>query len=171
MQSEIVVSPHVLDTYRISARVLPFDDEGRLLLMRRVQQDAEYVVSLGGGTAEGEAVAEAAVRECFEEAGATVDLRGLVLVVLDPPPRPSAQYFYAATLRSLDPAQRNGNEFSRKGRGTYEPICVSSGSPELELVQPPALRELLRHDWSLVSLQHQDACRQSSSSGDMRRDK
>lgn len=156
MHEERVVSADVFNAYRVGARVLPFDDEGRLLLMRRVKKDAEYVVSLGGGAKHGETVAEAAVRECFEEAGATITLRGLVLVVLDPPPRPSVQYFYAATLRSLDPARCTGSEFSQADRGTYELIRASIDSPELELVQPPALQELLRHDWGLVSLQTDD---------------
>lgn len=156
MTEEVVVSAGVADGYRVVARVLPFDDEGRLLMISRVTQDATYVVSIGGGVEDGETVAETAVRECFEEAGATITLRGLVLVVLDPPPDSSVQYFYAAELQSLNPTQRTGAEFSRTDRGSYDLIRVCSDSPDLEMVQPPALRELLRQDWRLVRLRNHD---------------
>lgn len=156
MHKEIVAAKEVFQSHRISARVLPFDGDGRLLMMRRVKQDSEYVVSLGGGAEEGETVAAAALRECFEEAGAVVALRGVVLTVLDPPPHQSVQYFYSADLRSMNPQERTGSEFSRTDRGSYELIFLASDSPELELVQPPPLRDLLRRDWNLVQLRNHD---------------
>jgi len=66
--------------FRRTARVLIVDDQDRALLFfgpGLIRQDADYHFTVGGGTDEGETLAEAAVREVFEEIGLRVDPEAL----------------------------------------------------------------------------------------------
>lgn len=85
--------------FRDAARVLLFDDRGRVLLVRghdADQPERTWWFTIGGGIEPGEGERAAAVRELHEEAGlalAEVDLEGPVLTR-------SAQFdFFAETVR------------------------------------------------------------------------
>ena len=61
---------------RNTARVLPVDREGRVLLQLgrdRVPRDERYWLTIGGGKTRGETLAQAGAREMREEAGLGVD--------------------------------------------------------------------------------------------------
>ncbi|GGK74055.1 NUDIX hydrolase [Sphaerisporangium melleum] len=67
---------------KASASVFVQDDAGRLLLLRRTDNDLWTIPT--GGIKKGETVAQCAVRECREETGLTVEIIGLVGVFSDP---------------------------------------------------------------------------------------
>jgi 8-oxo-dGTP pyrophosphatase MutT (NUDIX family) len=65
---------------RNTARVLPVDREGRVLLQLgrdRFPRDDRYWLTIGGGKARGETLPEAGAREMREETGIDVDPRAL----------------------------------------------------------------------------------------------
>lgn len=62
--------------HRVTARVLPVNEAGEVLLLHGwdpAAPDAPYWFSIGGACEPGETLAEAAVRELFEETGITID--------------------------------------------------------------------------------------------------
>ncbi|OON76723.1 NUDIX domain-containing protein [Streptomyces tsukubensis] len=67
---------------RTSASVFVLDKQGRLLLLRRVDNDLWTIPT--GGVKKGETVSQAGVRECHEETGITVEAVGLVGVFSTP---------------------------------------------------------------------------------------
>lgn len=67
--------------HREAARVVLFDEDGRLLLARghdRDQPERHWWFTIGGGIVAGEEPRDAAVRELFEETGIEVDADSLV---------------------------------------------------------------------------------------------
>ena len=71
--------------HREAARVLLFDDEGRVLLAKGHDEDQPerfWWFTIGGGIEEGEDPRSAAVREVFEETGIELDPDDLVGPVL-----------------------------------------------------------------------------------------
>ena len=71
--------------HREAARVLLFDDAGRVLLAMghdEDQPDRAWWFTIGGGIEEGEDPRAAAVREVFEETGLRLDAHELVGPVL-----------------------------------------------------------------------------------------
>ncbi|MBE1878704.1 NUDIX domain-containing protein [Myceligenerans pegani] len=67
---------------KTSASVFVRDDEGRLLLLRRVDNDLRTIPT--GAVKKGETVAQAGVRECREETGLDAEVTGLVGVFSTP---------------------------------------------------------------------------------------
>ncbi len=65
-----------------SASVLVADDDGRILLLRRTDNDLWSIPT--GGLKKAETITQCAVRECLEETGVTVEITGLVGVFSDP---------------------------------------------------------------------------------------
>ncbi|MFC4584913.1 NUDIX domain-containing protein [Sphaerisporangium corydalis] len=65
-----------------SVSVFVRDDEGKILLLRRADNDLWTIPT--GGVKKGETVAECGVRECREETGLVVEITGLVGVFSDP---------------------------------------------------------------------------------------
>lgn len=128
---------------RDSARMLLFDGDDRLVLIRRVREGVPpYLVTPGGGVEEGESTSEAAVRECAEELGAVVT-PGPVAVLTAPDPS-GVVTFHLGVVRRFDPALRTGPELSEPGRGTYETIHVAVDDADaLSLLRPEALRSLI----------------------------
>ncbi|MGW0807636.1 NUDIX domain-containing protein [Nonomuraea sp. NPDC002799] len=67
---------------KASASVFVRDEAGRLLLLRRTDNELWTIPT--GGVKKGETVAEAGVRECREETGLEVDVTGLVGIFSTP---------------------------------------------------------------------------------------
>ncbi|MEO3766431.1 NUDIX domain-containing protein [Streptomyces sp. B5E4] len=67
---------------KTSASVFVLDDEGRLLMLRRVDNDLWTIPT--GGVKKGETVGQAGARECHEETGLHVEVTGLVGVFSTP---------------------------------------------------------------------------------------
>lgn len=67
---------------KASASVFVLDDQGRLLLLKRVDNDLWTIPT--GGVKKGETVGQAGVRECREETGLEVEVMGLVGVFSTP---------------------------------------------------------------------------------------
>lgn len=67
---------------KASASVFVRDEAGRLLMLRRVDNDMWTIPT--GGVKKGETVAQAGVRECREETGLDVEVTGLVGVFSTP---------------------------------------------------------------------------------------
>ncbi|MCX8205157.1 MAG: NUDIX domain-containing protein [Candidatus Nezhaarchaeota archaeon] len=66
----------------VGVGVVVIDDDGRILLIKRLNPPDPGLWTIPGGLVElGEKVEEAAVREVEEETGVTVELRGLLDVV------------------------------------------------------------------------------------------
>jgi ADP-ribose pyrophosphatase YjhB (NUDIX family) len=80
---------------------LPLADDGRVLLCRRAIEPRRGLWTLPAGFMElGESVAEGALRETVEEAGADIELGGL-LAVISVLSVGQVHLFYRARLRSL----------------------------------------------------------------------
>ncbi len=128
---------------RDTARVFLFDDDDRLVLIRRIRLGLPpYLVTPGGTVEPGEDVAGAAVRECAEELGATVRI-GPVAVVSAADPSGQATWLLAA-LVALDPALCTGHEFAEPERGSYETVRVRwDDAAALGALRPAALREVV----------------------------
>ncbi|MEU8250178.1 NUDIX domain-containing protein [Nonomuraea sp. NPDC048916] len=67
---------------KASASVFVLDEQGRVLMLRRTDNDLWTIPT--GGVKKGETVAQAAVRECQEETGLNVAVTGLVGVFSTP---------------------------------------------------------------------------------------
>jgi ADP-ribose pyrophosphatase YjhB (NUDIX family) len=67
---------------KASASVVVRDEDGRVLLLRRTDNDLWTIPT--GAVKRGETVAEAAVRECREETGLEVEITGIVGVFSNP---------------------------------------------------------------------------------------
>ena len=131
---------------RPSARVLLFDDQGRLVLIRRTRPGGEtYLTTPGGGVWPDETWEAAAARECAEELGAEVAIGPIVWATTAlVSGAESVQRFFVARLVSLDERQRTGHEFSEPWRGTYETLRVSLDDPALDEFRPTELVSILR---------------------------
>lgn len=131
---------------RRSARVLLFDDQGRLVLIRRTRPDGEtYLTTPGGGVGPDESWETAAARECAEELGAEVAIGPIVWATTAlVSGAESVQRFFVARLVSLDERQRTGHEFSQPWRGTYETLRVAPGEAVLDEFRPSDLVPILR---------------------------
>lgn len=129
-----------------SARVLLFDSEQRLVLIRRTKPEQEpYWVAVGGGVEAKDTSVEAALhREVLEELGGRMDRVRHVLVITDDLPGGiGIQHVFIARLTSMDLTNRTGAEFTEPGRGTYEVARVPATRDALAGLRllPPRLAE------------------------------
>ena len=131
---------------RRSARVLLFDDEARLVLIRRTRPDGEtYLTTPGGGVWPDETWEAAAARECAEELGAEVVIGPIVwAATARVSGAESVLRFFVARLVSLDERRRTGHEFSEPWRGTYETVRVALDESVLDDFRPSELVPILR---------------------------
>lgn len=108
---------------RRAARAVLYDDEGKLLLIRRTKPNRPvYFTTPGGGIESGDASpVDALRRELREELGATANLYQQVLVnTFAYGGGVVVQYFFVCRLASLDMSARHGPEFSDPSRGRYD---------------------------------------------------
>lgn len=113
---------------RRSARAILIDDEGRLVLFKRIKPgEAPYWSTPGGGVDESDASLEAALhREIAEEMGASA--AGAIPVFLHSFHHEggfTVQHYYVARLTEMDLSARHGPEFTDPSRGTYDPVRIS----------------------------------------------
>jgi 8-oxo-dGTP pyrophosphatase MutT (NUDIX family) len=107
----------------------------------------------GGGIEETDPNLEAALkREVNEELGADVDILKLVFELT----RQTAsnlstkESFFLCALRRLDPAQRNGPEFSEPDRGEYiiDELLLDSRLLLSTNIKPDELKDFLAKHWT-----------------------
>lgn len=99
-------------------------DDGKVALIKRVNDRGVYYLFPGGGVDEGETPADAAVREAKEELGLDVRVTGLLAVVTS---RGNEQYYYAAEVTGGVFGTGTGKELSSppdSKKGTYTPMWV-----------------------------------------------
>ncbi len=157
------VGESVDEIVKQSARALLFDNEGRLVLIKRVKPGQEpYWVAVGGGLEPEDRDVEAALhREVSEELGGRIDhARQVLLITDDLPDGIGLQHVYAARLTSMDLAHRTGAEFTEPGRGTYEVVSVVATQDALSQIRllPPQLAEFTQANIRglLVLVEEQD---------------
>jgi ADP-ribose pyrophosphatase YjhB (NUDIX family) len=132
-----------------SARAILIDDEGRLLLIKRIKpgQDPYWTTPGGGVEPEDPSVEAALVRELREELGAEVDIPQQVFLVSSPTGENGVgiQYFFVCRLRKLDLDQRSGPEFDDPSRGSYllERIGLADGGLHDVDLKPVELKEFV----------------------------
>ena len=118
-----MMSTTVGSIVRRSVRAVLFDDDARLVTIKRTKPGAaSYWTTAGGGIGPGDASREVALkRELLEELGARVVVgQQLTLVTSAVEGGQSVQYFFAARLVSIDGSLRSGEEHTDAGRGGYE---------------------------------------------------
>jgi 8-oxo-dGTP pyrophosphatase MutT (NUDIX family) len=141
---------------RSTARVLPVDREGRVLLqlahgVRR--RDDFHWLTIGGGVAHGETLAQAAAREMREEAGiviapaalgnpiGTTVIRYAAFGVL-----PVCQYqtYFALALDEAEPDFRHQSPYERLTIAGHEWLSADELERRPERLTDPALPRLAR---------------------------
>ncbi|GAA2394857.1 NUDIX hydrolase [Nonomuraea africana] len=117
---------------RFTARVLPVDSHGRVLLLRGfdpARPDAPYWFTIGGAAEEAETLEQAAARELFEEVGIT-----------------------AAPESFGRPLETHTVEFSFGDRAyvqdqTYFPVRVDAAEVRFDHMEEIELATTLGHHW------------------------
>lgn len=133
---------------RQAARAILTDDDGRLVLIKRVKPgQAPYWTTPGGGVDATDASIEAALhRELAEELGAAASGAARVFLFSSPSDGGVAvQHFFVARLKKLDESARSGPEFQDASRGGYDLDRIGLQGDELASVdlKPSALKEFI----------------------------
>lgn len=126
-----------------SVNVIVIDDAGRLLMIRRTDNDNWAVP--GGAIDLGESMIDAAVRETIEETGIVCEITGIDGIYTDP--RHVIHYTSNDEVRQ---------EFSivLKGRPTGGEPTPSSESSEVHWVEPDAVGDLQMHRSMRARIEH-----------------
>lgn len=109
--------------------------EGRVALIKRVNDRGEYYLFPGGALEDDESPQEAAVREAHEELGLEVRITGLLAIVEY---NAKEQHYYTADIVGGVFGTGTGEEFTlppTSARGTYAPVWI-----ELDRLQHLAVR-------------------------------
>jgi 8-oxo-dGTP pyrophosphatase MutT (NUDIX family) len=140
---------------RDTARVLPVDREGRVLLQLgrdRFPRDERYWVTIGGGKARGETLAQAGAREMREEAGIDIDPAALgdpigTTVIQYAAFRvvPVTQYqtYFAVALDDAEVNPRHQSLLERLGIEGHEWLSADDLECRPERISDPELPRLL----------------------------
>lgn len=146
-----------VDTSRTAARIVLFDEQGRVLLMRGNDPktpDVSFWFTIGGGVEPGENLRTAAVRELYEETGLRADpesLRGpiwrrVAVFPFDGELIRSEELFYVLRVPHFDPTPGNLTYVERRSI-TGHKWCTSADIVTLdtsgETVYPYHLDQLL----------------------------
>lgn len=99
-QSSVELQQRVTEP-RVSARAVVVDQEGRILLVRHLDNDRAFHVLPGGRVEPGETAAEAACREMHEETGLQVDIGELLWVREYLPERHPGHPYHRTHLQQL----------------------------------------------------------------------
>ncbi|WP_033541273.1 NUDIX hydrolase [Planococcus sp. CAU13] len=97
-------------------------ENGRLALIKRVQEGNTYYVFPGGGVETGESLSEAAKREALEELGLIVEIGDCLFETTGI----GREFYFQAHKTGGHFGQGTGAEFSGagSGRGSYEAVWV-----------------------------------------------
>ena len=129
----------------LNVRAILFDQQGRLVLIKRTRPGVpEYWVTPGGGVEYSDADFEAAlVRELMEELGAEVEIQHLALEINQPDGK--VRFFYQCKLLNMDLGKRCGPEFADPTLGKYEPEFIGFHPDTLENldIKPDGLKAYL----------------------------
>ena len=126
-----------------SVNVVVVDDQGRILLIRRT--DNENWAVPGGGMDLGESISDAAVREVKEETGIDIEVTGVVGIYTNP--RHVIEYTSNGEVRQ---------EFSIvfTGRPVGGSPTPSSESSEVRWVEPAAVPDYQMHSSMRTRISH-----------------
>ncbi len=131
---------------RIRAAAIIVDD-GKVLLIHRINQGREYYVFPGGGVESGEAMEQAVLREALEETSLEVRLEKLLYRhIYDDN---TEQFFYLCRYVSGRPKLGDANEareMEKNGANSYEPGWYAIESLPQLLVYPLEIRDWLISD-------------------------
>ncbi|GAA3856725.1 NUDIX domain-containing protein [Streptomyces sedi] len=126
----------------VAASAVVTDDQGRILLQRRRDND---LWALPGGAMEmNESLPEAAIREVKEETGLDVEITGLVGTYTDP------RHIIAYT----DGEVRRQFNVCFTARITGGVLAISDESTELHFIRPDELDDLPMHQTQRLRLSH-----------------
>lgn len=134
---------------RRAARAILIDDDGRLVLIKRIKPgQAPYWTTPGGDVEETDLSVDGALyRELVEELGASATGASQVFLFSSPSDAGVAvQHFFVVRLISLDESTRSGQEFNDSLRGEYALDRVDLLGDELASIdlKPTALKEFIR---------------------------
>ena len=126
-----------------SANVIVVNDQGKILMIRRTDNDNWAVP--GGGMDLGESITDTAVRETQEETGITCEITGLVGIYTNP--------WHVISYTSNDEVRQ---EFSIvfTAREVSGQLTPSSESSEPQWVAPDAILDLRMHPSMRQRIQH-----------------
>jgi ADP-ribose pyrophosphatase YjhB (NUDIX family) len=141
-----------------SSRAILLDEEGHLLLFKRIKPDQDpYWSTPGGGVESDDASAEAAlVRELREELGAEIATPKHVFLTssIAGDHGVRVQHFFVCPFLTLNLDQRSGAEFEDPSRGIYildrVDLTAADGLQGIDL-KPAALKDfILANDSALI---------------------
>jgi 8-oxo-dGTP pyrophosphatase MutT (NUDIX family) len=140
---------------RSTARVLPVDRDGRVLLQlgHEFHRSVWFWLTIGGGTERGESLAEAGAREMLEEAGVEVDPRELgqpigTTVVHYPVfgllPVIQYQTYFALAVDALEVSNAHQSLIERLTIQRYEWLSADELEARPEHIGDPELPRMIR---------------------------
>lgn len=150
--------PDLTPRLRHAVRALLLDQDGRLVLFRRIKPGrGTYWTTPGGKVEPGDTSPEAALRrELDEELGATVGpLKQVFAYAEQTLGLHYLSTFYACRLVSMDLSRRHGPEFNDPSKGSYEVDrvpCTPEAIGAIELFPTPLASYLREHATDLARI-------------------
>lgn len=137
------------DGVKLRVRAVLVDDEGRLVVFRRIRPGREpYYTTPGGGVEPGDTTLAAALRRELDEelrAEITEPVSLLAIDRVHDNGKHNRHLIFAARLVTMHPAEKYGPEFSDPTRGAYElaRIPFTRAGIAAANLRPPQLKEYL----------------------------
>ncbi|MFI6287096.1 NUDIX domain-containing protein [Streptomyces sp. NPDC051018] len=126
----------------VAASAVVTDEEGRILLQRR--RDNDLWALPGGGMGMTDSLPGTAVREVREETGLTVEITGLVGIYTDP----------RHVIAYSDGEVRRQFNVCFTARVTGGELTISDESTELRFIHPDDLADIPMHHTQRLRIQH-----------------